>query len=116
MSRKVFSVSAFILIVSVTTQAVLFSDDFDVDSSASWNIISSSSDTSATFAFDYSTIGVTAAPNGGGTTLGVRLAANMEDPTSVEAITISPMGQNFTGSYQIRFDMWVNANGPTYRT
>lgn len=112
MSRKVFSVTAFILIVSVTTQAVLFSDDFDVDSSANWNIISSSSDTSAIFAFDYSTIGVSASPNGGGTTLGLRLAANMDDPASVEAITVSPVGQNFTGSYQVKFDLWVNANGP----
>ena len=112
MMRKVFFVTAIILIMSATTEAVLFSDDFNVDSSAGWNIITSSADTSVIFAFDYSTIGVPESPNGGGNTLGLRLAANMDDPASVEAITISPTGQNFTGSYQVKFDMWINANGP----
>ncbi len=112
MAIKAVIATGIIFIASVTTHAALFSDDFDVDSSANWNIITSSADTSVTFAFDYSTIGVPAAPNGGGSTLGVRMAANIASPTGAEAVTLSPVGQSFSGSYQIRFDMWVNANGP----
>jgi hypothetical protein len=111
MMKKVLSVAAIILVFSVTTEAALFSDDFDDDSSAAWNIIRSSTDTSAIFAFDYSTIGVPPSPNGGGTTLGLRMAANMDSPKSLEAITLTPVGQEFTGSYVLKFDMWINANG-----
>jgi hypothetical protein len=64
------------------------------------------------FAFDYSSIGVPPSPNGGGSTLGLRMAANISDPASSEAVTLSPAGQFFTGSYQISFDVWINANGP----
>ena len=65
---KVLTITGIIFMASVGAQAQLFSDDFDVDSSANWNINASSADTSATFAFDYSAIGVPASPNGGGTT------------------------------------------------
>lgn len=112
MVRKVLFLTAVVLIASVSTQATLYSEDFDTDSSASWNINSSSADTSVIFGFDYSTVGVPASPNGGGTTLGVRMAANIEAPNSSEAVTLSPVGQSFSGSYQVTFDLWVNANGP----
>lgn len=112
MSSKVLYVMAIILTFSIATEAALFSDDFDVDSSADWNIIRSSPDTSVTFMFDYSTIGVPPAPNGGGSTLGLRMAANMDMPKSLEAVTLSPVSQEFTGSYVLKFDMWINANGP----
>ncbi len=105
-------VTAVFLTASIAAQAALFSDDFDVDSSGNWNIITSSVDTSVTFAFDYSTIGVPPSPNGGGTTLGLRLAANIVSPTGTEAVTLSPVDQTFNGSYQLKFDVWVNANGP----
>ena len=32
--------------------------------------------------------------------------------TVAEAVSISPAGGNFTGDYQVKFDMWINANGP----
>lgn len=92
--------------------SLLFSDNFDTDTSANWNINTSSTDTSAEFAFDYSTLGIIASPNSGGSTLGLRLAANIAEPTGAEAITLSPMGQNFSGTYQLSFDLWMNAVGP----
>lgn len=102
-----------VLMVAPTTAlgAILYSDDFDSDTSASWNI-NATSDTAATFAFDYSSLGIAAAPNStGGTTLGLKLEANMSSAipwTGTEAITLSPMGQYFSGSYQLSFDMWMN--------
>ncbi len=112
MAVKLLAATVIILISCVSVEAALFSDNFDVDSSANWNILTSSADTSVTFAFDYSTVGVPASPNGGGSTLGVRMAANIVSPTGAEAVTLSPVGQSFSGSYQLKFDMWVNANGP----
>ena len=108
------SASFVVIMISLSSgvQAALFSDNFDVDSSANWNINTSSFDTSATFAFDYSSIGVPSSPNGGGTTVGLRLAANIIDPTGSEALTLSPAGKSFSGKYQLKFDMWINANGP----
>jgi hypothetical protein len=90
----------------------LYSDNFNIDTSASWNINASSADNSAVFAFDYSAIGVPASPNGGGSTLGLRLASNIASPADVQGITLSPVGQSFSTQYQLTFDMWINANGP----
>jgi hypothetical protein len=105
----ILSISGTCLLVSLPAySAPLFSDNFDADTSASWNVNTSSADTSATFAFDYSTLGISASPNGGGSTLGLRLAANIAEPTSTEAITLSPMGQSFSGTYQLSFDLWMN--------
>ena len=102
-------VSGTCLFVSLPVySAPLFSDNFDADTSTNWNINTSSNDTSATFAFDYSALSIPASPNGGGSTLGLRLAANIAEPTSAEAITLSPMGQSFSGTYQLSFDLWMN--------
>jgi PEP-CTERM motif-containing protein len=92
---------------------VLFSDNFDLDTSANWTINQTSTDTAATFAYDYSAMGIPSAPNSiGGTTLGLKLEANNIAPASGEAISVSPIGQSFTGDYSLRFDMWININGP----
>ena len=92
---------------------VLFADDFDVDTSANWNIAVSSSDTSITFAYDYSTDGIPPAPNSANaTTRGVKFTANMTSPGELDAVTISPVGMSFDGDYTLKFDMWINANGP----
>ena len=93
-------------------RANILSESFDTDTSANWNILTSSADTSVAFGFDYSTVGVPASPNGGGSTLGLRLAANIDAPGTVEAITLTPKGYSFSGTYQMTFDMWINANGP----
>ncbi len=93
--------------------AILFADDFDADTSAAWHINASGADTSVAFAYDYSADGIPSAPNSiGGTTLGIRLEANMIPPGAIEAITLSPLGESFSGQYTLQFDMWINANGP----
>jgi hypothetical protein len=93
--------------------ALLFADDFDVDSSVNWSINASGIDTSITFAYDYSADGIPTAPNSiGATTLGVKFGANMIAPGAIEAITMSPLGESFAGQYTLSFDMWINANGP----
>ncbi|CAN0346714.1 unnamed protein product, partial [Ectocarpus sp. 4 AP-2014] len=41
-------------------------------------------------------------------TTGVKLEANLASPTGGENFVIYPLGENFTGNYQLRFDAWMN--------
>ena len=90
------------------TAATLYSDA--MDNGASWTTLASSADTLATFGYDYSADGIPEAPNsvGGAATSGVKLQANIVDPAAAEHMTLVPNGQNFSGTYQLRFDAWMN--------
>lgn len=98
---------------TVSAQAQIFSSALDDDGSQ-WTV-TENGDTSVTFGFDYSTMGIPSAPNGDGTT-GVRLAANIsgDDPGGGSAVAISP-GISASGQYQVQFDFWLNyhINGST---
>jgi hypothetical protein len=48
----------------------------------------------------------------GGTTLGVKFEANIVEPGAAQALNISPIGGFFSGDFVLRFDMWINVNGP----
>jgi GH25 family lysozyme M1 (1,4-beta-N-acetylmuramidase) len=90
----------------------VFSDDFETNSGANWTLNQSSSDTRIAFAYNYSAYGIASAPHSpGGTTKGVKFEANVS-LTNVAALNISPIGKNFIGNYRLRYDLWINANGP----
>jgi hypothetical protein len=105
---------------SVLGQAPLFSDDFDTDTSANWDVFNGSGngtpDFSAEFNFDYSKHKIPPAPNTtGNTTRGVKLNVNKnDDVASIAGVSIYPKGKTFSGNYALRFDMWMNYNGPAY--
>jgi hypothetical protein len=111
---------------------VLFSEDFETDTSANWSVFDGSGngtpDFTAQFAFDYGTTkytftdertGVTVtntippAPNSaGGTTKGLKLTVNKNDDVEATAgVSAYPKGKNFTGNYALRCDVWINYNG-----
>lgn len=93
-------------------QTTVFLDTFDTDTSAEWVITSSSEDTGVTFNWDYSGMGIPSAPSStNGTTRGVRMEANMS-LGAVAALSMSPAARVFAGDCRLRFDMWINANGP----
>lgn len=93
-------------------QTVVFSDNFDADTSANWAVNKSSTDTRVTFNYDYTADGIPSAPHSaGGTTRGVKFEANMSAGVRA-ALSMSPTGRSFSGDYRLRFDMWINANGP----
>src|SRR6266498_2695564 len=102
-----------------TSAQLLFSEDFDADHSANWlTHLATAGTHSADFFFDYSSVGIPAAPNSiGGSTRGMKLQANM-DPANpppagtVTGVSVSPVLAAFTGDYRLRFDMWLNYNGP----
>ena len=96
----------------MVTGDVPFSDDFNTDSSGRYSIIVSSPDTRITFAYDYSRVGIPPAPNTtDGTTLGLKLEANLERPESREFLTLHTV-EEFSGTYTVRFDAWMNTVGP----
>jgi hypothetical protein len=90
--------------------AALFSEDFEVDPTASWAVNNGPSDEAHDFFFDYSTVGIPAAPGGAGTH-GMKLQANLTDGV-FSGMSVSPIGQSFSGNYVVRFDLWSNYNGP----
>jgi hypothetical protein len=108
-SGAVFSLSLLALCIPSQAQ-VLYSDS--LDSATGWTVNSGPGTANrATFGFDYSTLGIPAAPNSGGSTIGLRLEANRPGGGVNSGISVSPTGQSFTGDYQLRFDMWLNAPG-----
>jgi len=127
-SRPTAAVLVLLLVASVASgQAVLFSDDFDTDPTANWTVNSwvggttasgGSAANAANFFFDYSSVGIPAAPNStGGSTRGLKLQANITGtgPTGglPPGISVSPTGQSFNGDYSLRFDWWTNFIGNT---
>ncbi len=95
-------------------QVTLFADNFDANTATNWIQNKSSADTAAVFNFDYasSNLGIPSAPNStNNTTRGLQMKANLAN-TAVAALSLSPTNQNFSGDYRLRFDAWINVNGP----
>ncbi|MBW8864400.1 MAG: hypothetical protein JF609_05655, partial [Verrucomicrobia bacterium] len=93
-------------------EVVVFADNFDVNTATNWIYNKSSADNAVTFNFNYSTLGIPSAPNSiNGTTLGVQMKANLS-AGAVAAVSLSPTNQVFAGDYRVRFDGWINVNGP----
>jgi hypothetical protein len=97
----------------------LYIQDFDVDDTANWNVNNNGAGTNAAnFFFDYSTVGIPSAPNStGGTTIGLKLGANLDSATApasgnIPGINVSPTGKSFVGNYEMVFDWWSNYIGP----
>jgi hypothetical protein len=112
MNKKfVLAVLSTIGVAVSNSSAQLFIEDFDVDSTANWTVNGGPSDEAANFFFDYSTVGIPSAPNSGGSTRGVKLQANQSSGI-FGGFSVSPLGQSFAGSYELRFDMWLSFNGP----
>ncbi len=100
-----------------TPVATAFSDDFDVDSSASWNVNFGTAPTRdrATFAYDYSVDGIPSAPHSvGGTTKALKMEANVSTLGTplFSGLSASPIGTSFTGDFRLRFDYWGNFEKP----
>ena len=101
---------------------VIYTENFDTDASGRWTFLSEApADTGpadaygneADFFFDYSTIGIPAAPrSAGGTTRGLKMEANVPGTARFTGGSASPIGQAFTGDYTLRADVWQNFNGP----
>lgn len=102
-----------------------FSDNFNVNSSANWNLFWGAGngvmDLTTNWAFNFSNAtfvanGVTnpipAAPNSDGSKLGLKIAVNKNDATAATVgVSLYPKNVSFSNSYSLRFDAWINYNG-----
>jgi Immunoglobulin domain len=115
-------------VVRVSTNAypLLFSDNFDTDASANWNLFwgagNNIPDYSIDWAYDYgatpytfngTTYIIPPAPNSSsGTTRGVRLTVNNNDATgAIAGVNVYPKNQSFSNNFALKFDMWIQYPG-----
>ena len=122
--RSLLAVVMFGSCAASVSAAIIYSDNFNVDSSASWTVnaapTANGSLQSAEFAYNYAQFGIPPAP-GSVDTLGLRLRANIPGgaaapvtsrPAGVlSGLSVSPTGQNFGTKYQATFYAWSNFNG-----
>lgn len=98
------------------TETVLFSENFDTDNSANWDVFFATTngapdDYTFFFSVDYSGFAVPAAPHGGGNSLGMFMAVNKNDATAeAAALNAYYKLQNFSGNYAVRFDLSLNTS------
>src|SRR4051812_25155371 len=123
-SRLVICVAVIGFCVGRASAVVLFSDNFNTNTSANWTKNAAPTANAATqtaeFAFDYSTFGIPPAP-GSADTLGLRLRANVPivggvevttRPTGVQSgLSMSPTGKNFGTNFKAEFYAWSNFFG-----
>src|SRR5687767_12723571 len=123
MPRRSIRLAAFAAALALTASAhaqVLFSQNFDVDQTANWTFNSSvTGDTAndnagneANFFFDYSTVGIPAAPGSVGTR-GLKVEANVPSATAgvFSGMSVSPTGLTLPNEYILTAHVWQNANG-----
>lgn len=110
-------VSAILVDDESAAETVLWADTFNVDSSASWDVLFASTngapeDYSAVFAYDYYALqSIPPAPHSGSDTLGLKLAVNKNDDiAAAAALNLYPKGQTFSGNFALRFDMFLIVN------
>lgn len=109
--KSLLIVLPFAALPAIASAADLYAEDFNADNTASWTINDPGlSDVTADFFYDYSAIGVPAAPNGSGTR-GLKMTANNTGGV-FSGFSVSPNGQSFSGNYTVAFDMWQNYVGP----
>ncbi|MCB9880097.1 MAG: hypothetical protein H6835_21090 [Planctomycetes bacterium] len=107
---KILHASILGTLATAPLAAQTFADDFNNDTSGLYSIVQTA-DAAATFGFDYSTLGIPSAPNTpDSTTLGLKLEANVVSGAA-NAITLHTIVPA-TGTYVVKFDAWINANGP----
>lgn len=113
-----------LLQVNTNVFPLLFSDSLDMDTSTNWNFFAGANnnvpDYTTNWAYNYGVIpytfnGVTylipPAPNSvGGSTMGVKFTVNDSNGVNA-AVNIYPKGQSFSGSFALKFDMWLNHPG-----
>jgi hypothetical protein len=99
-----------------SAQTIFWNQSFETDTTANWTVNTLGTGSDANFFFDYSTVGIPKAPNSDPAdgTFGLRLRANQFSlgGTFPGGVSVSPTGQSFSGDYILRFDLWLNFNGP----
>ncbi len=95
---------------------LLFSEDFSADVADQWTVLFDSNngvdDYEADFSYDYSMVSIPPAPNSlDGSTTGLRLQVNKFDAEGSPAgVNVFPNDWDLSGSYAVRFDMFISVD------
>jgi len=97
---------------SAPVSAALISDDFEVDSSASYTLVDDGApDSSSTFAFDYVAAGYPLAPNStAGDVGGLRMTSN-DTGGAADHLTAFHNTSISDAAYRLSVDMWMGVEG-----
>jgi hypothetical protein len=105
---------------------VMFSDNFDANSSTNWNVFAGTTngapDYTVDWAYDYSlspvsfnglTTLIPPAPNSpDGSTRALRIRVNQNDMNAIIAgVSLYPKNRVFSGNFALKFDMWIHYPG-----
>jgi hypothetical protein len=104
------STTALVTLLSASAGAAIYTADFEIDDTANWTVNNGPSDSAADFFFDYSTVGIPAAPGGAGTR-GLKLQAN-QSAGVFGGMSVSLTNSDLPSAYTLKFDWWANVNGP----
>lgn len=115
----VVAVSIILLATTATLRAqLIYSESFATNDSANWVTNSSFSGSNyVNLNFDYTTVGIPAAPHStGGNTKGLKLspdvtAGSLAGAAAVPGVSVSPTNFSITANFDMHADMWINYNG-----
>lgn len=110
MKKQILPIVAGILTLPVLAAQAgdLFSDQ--MNDLTGWGVNASGPDYLATFNYNYGADAIPEAPNsvgGDAETRGLKLEANISGGSG-QFFTVYPLGQNFAGDHQLRFDAWMS--------
>jgi len=102
---------------SATAQNVVFYEDWETDHSLDNTYVTNYSAAGVHLAdlyFDYSTVGIPLSPNStNSSTRALKMCANIDPATpGFGGVSVSPLGFSITENFEMRFDAWLNFNGP----
>lgn len=111
--QSIITVTLLFAFSNAAWSQFLFREAFDsAGSGSNWGINTNDTDNSVIYGYNYLTNeSIPEAPNtqpGDTATSGVILEANIAIPAAAVTVSLYPIGQSFTGNYQLRFDAWMN--------
>lgn len=105
-------VTGLAVMISLAAIANATPTTIDVNNAALWTTgTGAGANSSVTFGFDYSSLGIPQAPGSSTTTALVMRSNTNSGAAAVQGITVSPNGVSLTGDYVVRAMIWGNSIG-----
>jgi len=91
-----------------------WTDDFETDTSAAWNVVAKDAGDTAAFNVDYAALGIPIAPRSQpGDAHGLQLIANSNaGPADASGVCAYPLGVSVSGDFVFRWDMYLRWASP----
>jgi hypothetical protein len=104
--------AAFSAVLGLAALAHATPTSFDVNNGSAWTTgTGAGANSSVTYGFDYSSLGIPQAPGSSTTTALVMRSNTNSGAVAVQGITISPNGLSLSGDYIVRAMIWGNTIG-----